>query len=115
MRAASVVIISSELLFLQWSYDEFISIGPNLKAPTAANEFIIAMKKNTKKTDTMRFSTEHRADLLTEALRFRHLFAEKNVGPVKVYSLCCKHYQITRHNSITFYIYFIPFVFTILK
>ena len=75
----------SKYLFLQWPYEDFISIGPNLKSPTGTSEFLITMmKKNTKKTDTMRFSTEHRADLLTEALRFRHLFAEKNFGPIKV-------------------------------
>lgn len=34
------------------------------------------MRKD-KKTDTMKFSTEHRAELMTEALKFRHLFAEK--------------------------------------
>ena len=61
---------------MQWPYEEFISITPNHKAP-ANNEFIIAMKKSAKKTDTMKFSTDHRADLLTEALRFRNKFAEK--------------------------------------
>ncbi|KAK2150998.1 hypothetical protein LSH36_380g05005 [Paralvinella palmiformis] len=63
----------------QWPYEDFISITPNHKAP-ANNEFIIAMKKRAKKTDTMKFSTDHRADLLTEALRFRNKFAEKNTS-----------------------------------
>ena len=71
----------------QWPYEDFISIGPNLKSTTGNNEFVITMKKSMKKTDTMRFSTEHRADLLTEALRFRHMFAEKNNGPIKVKSV----------------------------
>ena len=56
---------------------------PTVKALTG-NEFTITMKKNSKKTDTMRFSTDHRADLLTEALRFRHLFAEKLQSSSKV-------------------------------
>ena len=51
----------------QWPYSEFVSIVPNVKAP-ANNEFIITMKKGGKKTDSMKFSTDHRADLLTEAL-----------------------------------------------
>ncbi|ESP01914.1 hypothetical protein LOTGIDRAFT_238096, partial [Lottia gigantea] len=60
----------------QWPYNEFISIVPNVKAPSNS-EFIITMRKG-KKTDTMKFSTDHRADLLTEALRFRSKFAEIN-------------------------------------
>ena len=35
---------------------------PNVKAPSN-NEFIITMKKGPKKTDSMKFSTDHRADL----------------------------------------------------
>ncbi|XP_023223609.1 dnaJ homolog subfamily C member 13-like, partial [Centruroides sculpturatus] len=58
----------------QWPYNEFISIAPNLKGQIS-NEFLITMKKG-KKTDTMRFSSDHRPDILTEALKFRHQFAE---------------------------------------
>ncbi|KAK3083199.1 hypothetical protein FSP39_016526 [Pinctada imbricata] len=61
----------------QWPYGEFVSIVPNVKAPNN-NEFIITMKKGPKKTESMKFSTDHRADLLTEALRFRNQFAEVN-------------------------------------
>lgn len=61
----------------QWPYKEFVSIMPNVKAP-ANNEFLITMLKGSRKTDTMKFSTDHRADVLTEALRFRDHFAEKN-------------------------------------
>jgi len=73
---------------MQWPYEEFISIVPTVKAPTG-NEFTITMKKNSKKTDTMRFSTDHRADLLTEALKFRHLFAEKLQSSSKVWLSNC--------------------------
>ncbi|GFR63076.1 DnaJ-like protein subfamily C member 13 [Elysia marginata] len=51
----------------QWAYNEFIGIAPNIKAANN-QEFIITMKKGAKKTETMKFSTDHRADLLTEAL-----------------------------------------------
>ncbi|KAK7507621.1 hypothetical protein BaRGS_00001556 [Batillaria attramentaria] len=61
----------------QWPYSEFVGIVPNVKAP-ANNEFIITMKKGGKKTESMRFSTDHRADLLTEALKFRNYFADQN-------------------------------------
>lgn len=63
----------------QWPYGEFISIVPVIKAPVN-NEFHITMRKSNRKTDTMRFSTDHRPDLLTEALRFRSQFAEQNTN-----------------------------------
>ncbi|XP_052814797.1 dnaJ homolog subfamily C member 13-like isoform X2 [Mya arenaria] len=59
----------------QWSYKEFVSITPNVRAP-ANNEFLISMLKG-RKTEQMKFSTDHRSDLLTEALRFREQFADK--------------------------------------
>ena len=74
-KAVSLIFISVPF---QWPYEEFISIAPNTKQPQT-NEFLITMRKG-KKTDTMRFSTDHRADLLTEALRFRNKFAEKNIS-----------------------------------
>ena len=40
------------------------------------NEFIITFKKG-KKTDSMRFSSDHRAAIITEAMRFRHEFGER--------------------------------------
>ncbi len=55
---------------------------PNFKAQSN-NEFLINIKKG-KKADTMRFSSDHRADILTESLRFSHLFCEK-FGNNKVY------------------------------
>jgi DnaJ family protein C protein 13 len=48
---------------------------PNLKAQ-GNNEFLINIKKG-KKADTMKFSSDHRADILTECLRFSNLFGEK--------------------------------------
>ncbi len=60
-------VTEENISFSQWSYEEFISIVPNVRGPQNT-EFIITMKKGPKKTDTMRFSTDHRADLLTEAL-----------------------------------------------
>jgi hypothetical protein len=61
----------------QWFYSDFISVSPVLKGSQRNNEFRIAFKKDCK-SDSMTFSCEHRADLLTEALRFQPQFAEKN-------------------------------------
>ena len=52
----------------QWPYDEFISIVPNVKSPASNTEFLINMKKKNGKTDTMKFSSDHRAEILSEAL-----------------------------------------------
>ncbi|KXJ09717.1 DnaJ-like subfamily C member 13 [Exaiptasia diaphana] len=67
----------------QWAYSDFLSVAPSVKA---YNELIITMKKGTggKKTHSMTFSTEHRADLITETLRFRQNFADyKSSSEVK--------------------------------
>ncbi len=59
----------------QWNYNEFSGILPCLKSQ-GNTEFTINIKKGTKKSDQMKFSSDHRADILTESLRFSHSFAE---------------------------------------
>ncbi|XP_045611089.2 dnaJ homolog subfamily C member 13 isoform X2 [Procambarus clarkii] len=60
----------------QWYYHDFINITPALKGVgQVPNEFIITMRKG-KKVDHMRFSSDHRTDIISEALVFRHNFAE---------------------------------------
>lgn len=60
----------------QWYYHDFINITPALKGVgQVPNEYIITMRKG-KKIDNMRFSSEHRTDILSEALIFRHSFAD---------------------------------------
>ncbi|XP_015924319.1 dnaJ homolog subfamily C member 13 [Parasteatoda tepidariorum] len=58
----------------QWFYSDFINITPTGKGQTG-DEFIINMKKG-RKIESMKFSSEHRAEILTEALRFRSKFAD---------------------------------------
>lgn len=60
----------------KWAYSDFISVQPTNKGQAGINEFSITMRKE-RKVDTMKFSSEYRAQLLTEALKFRGLFAEK--------------------------------------
>lgn len=61
----------------RWLYSDFISLQPFRAGGNAVNtEFQITMKKGGK-IDNMKFSTEHRAQLLTEALKFSRRFAEK--------------------------------------
>ncbi|XP_033628714.1 dnaJ homolog subfamily C member 13-like isoform X2 [Asterias rubens] len=60
----------------QWAYTDFFGIAPNTKSQQV-NEFVINIRKG-KKTESMRFSTEYRPDVLTEALKFRKDFAGGN-------------------------------------
>lgn len=60
----------------RWAYSDVFSIKCGNQSPPGGNEFILTMRKD-KKTDSMRFSSEHRSLLLTEAFRFRKEFAEK--------------------------------------
>lgn len=73
----------------RWAYSDFISITP-IKG--GVSEFQITMKKE-RKIDKMTFSTEHRAHLLTEALKFRNYFLEKPkevlVSFFNSSTLCC--------------------------
>lgn len=60
----------------RWEYSDFISVQPTNRNQMGLHEFSITMRKE-RKVDTMKFSSEHRSYLLTEALRFRNQFAEK--------------------------------------
>lgn len=57
------------------------------------------MKKGIKKTETMKFSTDHRSDLLTDALKFRNKFAEKNHS-VKRFNAYKYHWSEKRVNVL---------------
>ncbi|PNF36068.1 DnaJ subfamily C member 13 [Cryptotermes secundus] len=79
----------------QWLYSDFVSVLPTLKGASQQNsEFKITFKKD-RKIDSMTFSSEHRADLLTEALHFRSLFAEKTREVLK-YHAYKHHWSDTR-------------------
>ncbi|GFG28396.1 hypothetical protein Cfor_00863 [Coptotermes formosanus] len=79
----------------QWFYSDFISVLPTVRGTSQQNnEFRITFKKD-RKNDSMTFSSEHRADLLTEALQFRQLFAEKTTGMLK-YHAYKHHWSDTR-------------------
>jgi DnaJ homolog subfamily C member 13 len=64
------------ILIIKWPYNEISSALPNFKAQTN-NEFLVNIKKGTKK-DNLRFSSDYRADILTEILRYSNLFNEKS-------------------------------------
>ena len=51
----------------QWTYNDFAGIIADTKSKNN-NEFIISLRKPGKKNDTMRFSSDHRDDIITETL-----------------------------------------------
>lgn len=77
----------------RWSYSDFLNIVP-LKTQEKQHDFQISFRKE-RKTDTMRFSSEYRSELLTEALRYRHLFAEKPKEMIR-YHAYKHHWSDTR-------------------
>ena len=58
----------------QWLYEDFLGIVPGARGGSP-HEFTILVRKG-KKSETMRFSSEHRAELITETLRYRAGFGE---------------------------------------
>uniref|UniRef100_A0A2K6E1C6 DnaJ heat shock protein family (Hsp40) member C13 n=1 Tax=Macaca nemestrina TaxID=9545 RepID=A0A2K6E1C6_MACNE len=62
----------------QWPYGDICSISPVGKGQ--GTEFNLTFRKGSgKKSETLKFSTEHRTELLTEALRFRTDFSEGKI------------------------------------
>uniref|UniRef100_A0A3B3WFR4 J domain-containing protein n=1 Tax=Poecilia mexicana TaxID=48701 RepID=A0A3B3WFR4_9TELE len=62
----------------QWPYGDICGIGPVGKGQ--GTEFSLTFRKGSgKKSETLKFSTEHRTELLTEALRFRTEFSEGKI------------------------------------
>ncbi|XP_064489524.1 dnaJ homolog subfamily C member 13-like [Ornithodoros turicata] len=64
----------------QWPYCEFAGIFPNNKGSN--QEYYIRVHKG-KKIETMRFIFEHRAEILTEALKMKHLFSDSKQESVR--------------------------------
>ncbi|XP_028029747.1 dnaJ homolog subfamily C member 13 isoform X2 [Bombyx mandarina] len=74
----------------KWLYADVVTIASAKHSNSTANhDFTLVMKKE-KKVDSMRFSSEHKCLILTEAFKYRHLFAEK---PKDVF-----RYQAYKHH-----------------
>ncbi|XP_036374961.1 dnaJ homolog subfamily C member 13-like [Megalops cyprinoides] len=73
----------------QWPYGDICGITPVGKSQ--GTEFTITFRKSSsRKSETLKFSTEHRAELLTEALRFQTDFSEDR--------LTCRRYNCYKHH-----------------
>lgn len=55
----------------KWEYSDFINVQPINRNQLGSHEFTITVRKD-RKNETMKFSSEHRAHLLTEALKYRN-------------------------------------------
>lgn len=61
----------------KWLYADIVTIASSKHSNSATNhDFTLVMKKE-KKVDSMKFSSEHKCLILTEAFKYRHAFAEK--------------------------------------
>lgn len=81
----------------KWEYADFINVQPTNKSQLGLHEFSITMRKE-RKVDTMKFSSEHRAHLLTEALKYRNQFAEKP-KEILVSTIIYIYYFIIKHMA----------------
>lgn len=62
----------------KWLYADVVKLAlPKTSNSVSNNDFVLKMKKD-KRVDTMKFSSEHKCLILTEAFKYRHLFAEKS-------------------------------------
>lgn len=63
----------------RWLYSDVINVTSSKHSNTSSanHDFTLQFVKKEKKADAMKFSSEHKCLILTEALKYRHLFAEK--------------------------------------
>ncbi|XP_077081132.1 dnaJ homolog subfamily C member 13 isoform X1 [Siphateles boraxobius] len=81
----------------QWPYGDICGIAPAGKGQ--GSEFNLTFRKGSgKKSETLKFSTEHRTELLTEALRFRTDFSEGKITGRR-YN-CFKHHWSDARKSV---------------
>ena len=93
-----------------WPYDHVVSLTLSKAAnaseksqpPTVGNsapvaEFILTYRTKSNKNDTMRFSSEYRSDIITDALRWQTLFYQpKALSPLKVLPATKIHWSSQR-------------------
>ncbi|XP_029442930.1 LOW QUALITY PROTEIN: dnaJ homolog subfamily C member 13 [Rhinatrema bivittatum] len=81
----------------QWPYGDICGISPVGKGQ--GTEFNLTFRKGSgKKSETLKFSTEHRTELLTEALRFRTDFSEGKITGRRY--MCYKHHWSDLRKSV---------------
>ncbi|KAK6044484.1 hypothetical protein COOONC_18011 [Cooperia oncophora] len=68
----------------QWQYEDFLAIKPSPKNnDSKQDEFVIHVRhKDRGKKDTMRFSSDYTAQILTDCLQFNSKFSERSMEPI---------------------------------
>ncbi|KAH0627267.1 hypothetical protein JD844_002784 [Phrynosoma platyrhinos] len=98
LRGLMLVPPDNENPVIWWPYGDICSISPVGKGQ--GTEFNLTFRKGSgKKSETLKFSTEHRTELLTEALRFRTDFAEGKITGRR-YNCYKHHWSDTRKPVI---------------
>lgn len=92
----------------RWEYSDFINVQPINKSQLGSHEFTITVRKE-RKNDTMKFSSEHRSHLLTEALKYRNQFEKSKEILVSLSTLSFflhSLYILIDFYDKTFFIYY---------
>lgn len=84
----------------KWLYSDVITVASAKHSNSAANhDFTLVMKKD-KKVDSMKFSSEHKCLILTEAFKYRQCFAEKPKD-IFVSIFYCSHLYYVHNCEVT--------------
>lgn len=86
----------------RWEYSDFINVQPINRSQLGSHEFIITVRKE-RKNDTMKFSSEHRSHLLTEALKYRNQFEKSKETLVSLYVSTLSFFLSSLYVLIVFY------------
>ncbi|XP_068620055.1 dnaJ homolog subfamily C member 13 [Battus philenor] len=62
----------------KWLYSDVKKVSSPRHSNSTNHDFTLEFIKKDKKVDSMKFSSEHKCLILTEAFKYRHLFAEKS-------------------------------------
>lgn len=74
----------------KWEYSDFISVQPTNRNQLGSHEFTITVRKE-RKNETMKFSSEYRPHLLTEALKYRNQVEKSKEILVSLHIYICLH------------------------
>lgn len=86
----------------RWEYSDFINVQPINRSQLGSHEFTITVRKE-RKNDTMKFSSEHRSHLLTEALKYRNQFEKSKETLVSLYVSTLSFFLSSLYVLIVFY------------
>lgn len=88
----------------KWEYPDFINVQPINRNQLGSHEFTITVRKE-RKNETMKFSSEHRSHLLTEALKYRNHFEKSKEILVSLHMYTYFFFYLFSYGVYELYIY----------